>query len=81
MVMEGVADPEMLEAMACREGLAVAADLLNHMRLASSCSSVFFLRVCERVLSFYRRQNIYIQAEPAAKAVDENQRKNKREKI
>jgi hypothetical protein len=38
VVMEGVTDPETLEALACREGLSVAADLLvQNLRVASDC--------------------------------------------
>jgi ribonuclease HI len=40
VVLKGITDPETLEAMACREGFAVAADLLVHrFRLASDCSN------------------------------------------
>jgi ribonuclease HI len=36
----GISDPEIMEAMACREGLALASDLnLQHVRLASDCAS------------------------------------------
>lgn len=39
--MEDVIDPESLEAMACREGLALASDLLlRHIRLATDCLGV-----------------------------------------
>lgn len=40
--MEDVTDPESLEAMACREGLALASDdlLLRHIRLATDCLGV-----------------------------------------
>jgi ribonuclease HI len=41
VVLKGITDPETLEAMACREGFAVAADLLvQRFRLASDCSNV-----------------------------------------
>ncbi|KAK1611389.1 hypothetical protein QYE76_035062 [Lolium multiflorum] len=41
MVMAGVDDPEVLEAMACREGMALAADLyLRRVKLASDCANV-----------------------------------------
>ena len=41
VVMNGLTDPETLEALACREGLALAADLnLLKVRLASDCSNV-----------------------------------------
>jgi ribonuclease HI len=37
-VFNGATDPETLEVMACREGLAVAADLLlQHLCIASDC--------------------------------------------
>jgi ribonuclease HI len=37
-VFNGATDPETLEVMACREGLAVAADLLlQHLCIASNC--------------------------------------------
>jgi ribonuclease HI len=40
VVLEGVTDPEMLEALACRKGFAVAADLLlPRFRVASDCSN------------------------------------------
>jgi hypothetical protein len=38
VVMEGVTNPETLEALACREGLSVVADLLvQNFRVASDC--------------------------------------------
>jgi ribonuclease HI len=38
VVFNGVTDPETLEVMACREGLAVVADLLlQHLHIASDC--------------------------------------------
>ncbi|KAM0898703.1 hypothetical protein ACQ4PT_021767 [Festuca glaucescens] len=41
VVLFGITDPETLEAMACREGLSVAADLLiRRFRLATDCSNV-----------------------------------------
>ena len=40
-VMCGITDPETLEALACREGLALAVDLnLRKLRVASDCSNV-----------------------------------------
>jgi hypothetical protein len=40
-VLEGISNPEILEALACREGMTVAADLLvQKFRLASDCSNV-----------------------------------------
>jgi hypothetical protein len=39
-VLEGVTDPKIMEAMACREGLALAGDLgLQNFRLACDCLS------------------------------------------
>jgi ribonuclease HI len=41
LVVEGVCDPETMEAAACREGLALAQDLyLRRVRLASDCANV-----------------------------------------
>jgi ribonuclease HI len=41
VVLQGVSDPESLEAMACREGLALSADLLvQRIRVASDCLNV-----------------------------------------
>ena len=41
LVMEGITDPEMAEAMACREGMALASDLvLQKFKLASDCLNV-----------------------------------------
>jgi len=38
LVMEDITDPEMAEAMACREGMALASDLvLQKFKLASDC--------------------------------------------
>jgi hypothetical protein len=40
VAMRGVTDPEALEAMACREGLTLAADLLlRRVRVASDCQN------------------------------------------
>jgi len=39
--MEGLSDPETMEAMACREGLALASDLLlQNFKMASDCRNV-----------------------------------------
>ena len=35
MTLSGMSDPETLEVMACREGLALASDLIEKVRLAS----------------------------------------------
>ena len=41
VVLQGINDPEMLEAIACREGMAVAADLLLHrLKVATDCINV-----------------------------------------
>jgi len=41
LVMEGISDSEMAEAMACREGMALASDLvLQKLRLATDCLNV-----------------------------------------
>lgn len=41
LVLEGISDVETLEALACREGLALAGDLmLSKIRLASDCINV-----------------------------------------
>jgi len=41
VVWQGYDDPEILEAMACREGLALASDLhLGKIRMASDCLHV-----------------------------------------
>ena len=41
LVMEGVSSPETAEAMACREGLALAKDLaLQKIRIATDCANV-----------------------------------------
>lgn len=41
LVMTGITKPETLEALACREGLSLASDLLLHrVRLASDCANV-----------------------------------------
>jgi hypothetical protein len=41
MVLEGILDPETLEVLACREGLALASDLgLQRFRMASNCINV-----------------------------------------
>ncbi|GJN03723.1 hypothetical protein PR202_ga21199 [Eleusine coracana subsp. coracana] len=42
LVLEGIVDPETVEAIACREGMALASDLalLRRIRLASDCSNV-----------------------------------------
>jgi ribonuclease HI len=40
-VMEGVLDPETAEALACREGLALASDLMLHkVRIATDCANI-----------------------------------------
>jgi hypothetical protein len=40
-MLEGISDPETLEAMACREGLAIATNLLlQRIRLATDCINV-----------------------------------------
>lgn len=40
VVMTGMTDPETMEVLACREGLALAQDLLmGRIRLASDCSN------------------------------------------
>jgi ribonuclease HI len=40
LVIKGISDPETLEVMACREGLALASDLgLQRFRLASDCTN------------------------------------------
>jgi hypothetical protein len=39
--VEGYNDPELVEAMACREGLALASDLgLHSFRVASDCGNM-----------------------------------------
>jgi ribonuclease HI len=41
LVVEGVSSPEVAEAMACREGLALASDLgLPKIRIATECANV-----------------------------------------
>ena len=41
VVMEGLSDTETMEAMACREGLALASDLLlQNFKMASDCRNV-----------------------------------------
>ena len=41
LVMEGITDPEMAEAMACREGMVLTSDLvLQKFKLASDCRNV-----------------------------------------
>lgn len=41
MVVDGVTDPTTLEALACREALALATDLLlSHVEVASDCKGV-----------------------------------------
>jgi hypothetical protein len=41
LVVEGHTDPEVMEAVACREGLALASDLgLQSFRIASDCANV-----------------------------------------
>ena len=41
LVMKGITDPEMAEAMACREGMVLASDLvLQKFKLASDCLNV-----------------------------------------
>jgi len=37
LVFAGVSDPETLEVLACREGLALANDLIRRARVASDC--------------------------------------------
>ena len=40
MVLEGITEPETAEVIACREGLALASDLmLTSFRLASDCAN------------------------------------------
>ena len=40
VVLDGITEPEIAEAMACREGLALEADLmLTSVRLASDCAN------------------------------------------
>ena len=40
MVLHGITEPEIAEVMACREGLALVADLmLTLVRLASDCAN------------------------------------------
>ena len=40
-MLKGVSDPETMEAIACREGLALASDLgLQKLQLASDCANV-----------------------------------------
>ncbi|TVU04461.1 hypothetical protein EJB05_47571, partial [Eragrostis curvula] len=41
VIVEGVLDPEIAEAMACREGFALASDLaVQKIRLATDCVNV-----------------------------------------
>jgi hypothetical protein len=40
MVLKGLSDPETLEALACHEGLSVADDLLQQVRVATDCQNV-----------------------------------------
>ena len=41
LVVEGITSPEVAEAMACREGLALASDLdLQKIRIATDCVNV-----------------------------------------
>ena len=41
LVFEGLTDPTTLEAIACREGMALALDLgVNHLQIASDCKQV-----------------------------------------
>ncbi|CAN6270926.1 unnamed protein product [Urochloa humidicola] len=41
LVVEGTTEPEVMEAMACREGMALASDLLlQRVRMASDCNNV-----------------------------------------
>jgi hypothetical protein len=41
VVVQGISDPEVLEALACREGLDLASDLLlTKVRVASDCLNV-----------------------------------------
>ncbi|CAN6318053.1 unnamed protein product [Urochloa humidicola] len=41
LVVEGISDPEMAEAMACREGMALASDLvLQKFKLATDCLNI-----------------------------------------
>jgi hypothetical protein len=54
MVMAGVDDPEALEAMACREGMALAADLyVRRVKLASDCANVIKSININEVLTVY----------------------------
>ena len=53
VVLHGITDPETLEALACREGLALAADLhLQQIRLASDCSNVIRSLTSEGMSSY-----------------------------
>ncbi|CAN6244690.1 unnamed protein product [Urochloa humidicola] len=41
LAVDGITDPETMETLACREGLALASDLaLNRVRLACDCANV-----------------------------------------
>lgn len=41
VMFDGVNDPEILESLACREGLSLAADLhLSHVKVASDCKGL-----------------------------------------
>jgi ribonuclease HI len=52
VVMAGVDDPEVLETMACREGMALAADL-RQVKLASDCANVIKSINNDDVLTLY----------------------------
>ncbi|KAK1608489.1 hypothetical protein QYE76_032162 [Lolium multiflorum] len=50
LTCRGISDPETMEAVACREGLALASDLnLQRIRLASDCANVVRIQSNERV--------------------------------
>jgi hypothetical protein len=59
LVLDGSFDPETVEAIACKEGLALAADLmLQKLRLATECASVvraLLVKVWESMARSYKR--------------------------
>jgi len=53
LVVEGITSPEVAEAMACREGLALASDLdLQKIRIATDCVNVV-KDIYEQGMRFY----------------------------